>query len=605
MSDIYADRSDRTLPLSVANTGFLLDRLGEDCHTLQFLRELTQNSIEAILRTKEQRGEIQWDVDWIFYELEEVYKLSIIDTGDGMTGEEMVKYINQLSSSVSEQSIAGNYGVGAKVAAATRNPEGLIYLSWKDGEGAMIHLWRNPTDGEYGLRQFERPDGTYAHYTSVDDDVKPDLIGEHGTKVILLGRSIDEDTMTSPEGAASPSRWIAKYINSRYYDFSDGITVRAREGWMNPREDTDRNVLRTLSGQKPYLEEHAQESGRVRLTGAHAHWWILKDEPALSNNSGFIESSGHVAALYEDELYEMSTGRSGMAKLQQFGVILGHRRVVIYVQPIAGEYRRLTTNTARNQLLIDNESLPWEQWAREFQDDLPEEIDEHIQHVAEKSRSKDHSDTIRDRLDDILDLFKLRRYRPTESGRERIDPDATGEGAPRRADRQPPTSAGRTGKQGGRAGGVYSVFQKKDGKPGEEVKPEPYPTVRWISVKEETREPGDLEDRAARYLMDQNLLLINADFRVFEDMSDYWVSQYEERGSVREIVTDEVRVWYEQALIETVIGVQALRNSQEWSLEEIQKALSEDALTAAVMQRYHVNVSVKRGLGAKLGKAPV
>src|SRR5258708_4220837 len=45
--------SERTYPLKVANTGFLLDRLGEDCHPLQFLRELTQNGIEAILRTPE------------------------------------------------------------------------------------------------------------------------------------------------------------------------------------------------------------------------------------------------------------------------------------------------------------------------------------------------------------------------------------------------------------------------------------------------------------------------------------------------------------------------------------------------------------------------
>src|SRR5262245_38304979 len=109
--------SSSTLPLTVDNTGFLLDRLGEDCHALQFLRELTQNSIEAIQRTSEQKGEIAWDVDWISYDLGEhqAFKLSITDNGCGMTGEEMVKYINQLSSSVNRQSLDGNYGVGAKI----------------------------------------------------------------------------------------------------------------------------------------------------------------------------------------------------------------------------------------------------------------------------------------------------------------------------------------------------------------------------------------------------------------------------------------------------------------------------------------------------------
>ena len=88
-------------------------------------------------------------------------KLCITDTGDGMTGEEMVRYINQLSSSSSEQSFVGNYGVGAKIAAATRNPAGLIYMSWRAGRGSIIHLWRDPINLQYGLRQFERPDGTW------------------------------------------------------------------------------------------------------------------------------------------------------------------------------------------------------------------------------------------------------------------------------------------------------------------------------------------------------------------------------------------------------------------------------------------------------------
>src|SRR5262249_45950848 len=61
--------SKETLPLSVDNIGFMLDRLGRDCAPLQFLRELTQNSIEAILRTPSRTGEIRWDVDWNRYDL--------------------------------------------------------------------------------------------------------------------------------------------------------------------------------------------------------------------------------------------------------------------------------------------------------------------------------------------------------------------------------------------------------------------------------------------------------------------------------------------------------------------------------------------------------
>jgi hypothetical protein len=99
------------------------------------------------------------------------------------------------------------------------------------------------------------------------------------------------------------------------------------------------------------------------------------------------------------------------------------------------------------------------------------------------------------------------------------------------------------------------------------------------------------------------VLLINGDFRVFTDMSSWWVRQFDER-TVGPVVVDVVRSWFEQALVETVIGVQAMRGSKEWSIEEVERALSEEALTAAVMQRYHINNSVKRELGSKLGKIP-
>ena len=49
--------SKETLPLSVDNMGFMLDRLGLDCAPLQFLGELTQNSIEALLSEHRRRTE--------------------------------------------------------------------------------------------------------------------------------------------------------------------------------------------------------------------------------------------------------------------------------------------------------------------------------------------------------------------------------------------------------------------------------------------------------------------------------------------------------------------------------------------------------------------
>ncbi len=596
------------LQMSVENTGFLLDRLGQDCHPLQFLRELTQNAIEAIKRTGEP-GRVIWDVDWNTYELADtrVLKLSVIDTGDGMTGDELEKYINRLSSSVAKQSLTGNYGVGAKIAAATKNPHGVVYLSWKHGEGNMIHLARDASSGQYGLKQFQQADGSYSYHLPVDDDIKPEWIADHGTMVVLFGNSEDDDTMTAPKSAASPSRWIAKYLNSRYFAFPDDVEVRARQGWEFPRSDSDNNVLRKLTGQKEYLEEHMMGGGSVELTNATAHWWILKEENAITSNSGHIESAGHVAALHRNELYEHEVGRAGMSKLQQFGIVFGYRQVVIYVEPNDDESLEVTTNTARTHLSIRNMPLPWAEWAQEFRDLMPGELKEFIDEKGAAAASTDHTHSIRERLKSILSLYRLTRYRPSSAGEFMVDESQTARGGKTGNQQQNVAStrnpgSGQSKSVGGKAGNVYSLFERKNGTPATRVRPDPFPHVAWVQVSDGTRAPGFLEDRAAKYLLDQNSLQINGDFRAFTDMIDHWCLEVGDKKGIRETVESACRNWFEQALVETVIGVQALRNSKEWSTRDIEQALSPEGLTTAVMQRYHINVAVKRELGSKLGK---
>lgn len=602
MSAHNAKGGKSTLAMTVYNTGFLVDRLGEDCHPLQHLRELTTNSIEAILRTPEKSGEIVWDVDWVTYDLESVFKLSITDTGVGMTGDEMEKYINQLSSSSSEQSLSANYGVGGKIATATKNHAGVIYISWKEGQSALVHLWRDPETGQYGLKRFDDEKGETTYHFPVEDAVKPPIVTDHGTKVVLLGHQESQDTMKAPPDTPSPSRWISKYLNSRYFKIPQNISIKVREGWEYPRDDKDRNLLRTVIGQEKYLNDHSESFGFVPLTGAKARWWILKDEPAITNNSGFVESAGHVAALYSNELYELTTGRAGYSTLQNFGVIFGYRQVVIYVEP-EPKIGQLTTNTARTALLLNSQPLPWSEWAAEFRDSMPKEISQLIDAKAAGASAADHSKSIQERLQQILDLFKLSRYKPTKDGPFKVQPGTSPGGKPKTTEQSPsPAGTPGSGGTGGATGGVYAAFQTEEGVNAKLVKGESFPQAYWVRVKDGTRTQGDLEDRAARFLPDQNKLLINGDFRVFTDMTNKFVSDLGNNETLRAAVRDAVEQWFEQSLVETVIGIQALRKAPEWTPQDIEAALSEESLTSAVMPRYHVHNAVKRHLGSKLGK---
>ena len=608
MSEVASGVPDakHTSEMQVANIGFLIDRMGKDAHPLQFLRELTQNSIEAILVTPEKQGEVVWDVDWVSYELTigEKVKLACIDSGTGMTGPEMVRYINQLSISTREQAHDKNFGIGAKIAALTRNHEGLVYLSWKDGVGSMIHVWRDPDTHQYGIRRQERPDGTLADWSPITDDVKPDQIDKHGTMVVLLGNSSDAQTMEPPQGAPSPTVWIAKNLNQRYFEFPPGIVVKARQGWKEPRTNTDVNTLRTITGQRAYLDQHSSASGSVPLTRATAHWWILKDEGALTSNSGYIASSGHMAALYQYELYEMAASRSGVARLQLFGVIFGHNRVVIYLEPLADDANggTLTTNAARTVLLLDEEPLPWAEWAAEFRgrDRFPGEIKALMEEVTAGRDVSDHKQAIRDRIRQIRELLNISRYRPASKGTITVSGEELG-GKARENGSARDHAGGHGGGRGGRAGGVYALFIDEEGVPGEQFVPDLDPEVVWISVANGTRTPLLLEDRAAKYLPDQNLLQINADFRVFLDMIERWESRYADVPGASEVIVESVHEWFEQALVETILGAQALKNSPQWAMDDIARLWSEEALTAVVLQRYHIDVALRRTLGTKLG----
>ncbi len=590
------------LGMSVGKMGILVDLLHRDCSQLQFVRELTQNGIEAILQLPDRTGEIRWDVDWNRFELQGsdyAQKLCVIDTGIGMTGEEMAAYINKLSSSVHEQSASGNFGVGAKIAAAPLNPEGLVYLSWKDGQGWMIQLVKDPQTGDYGLLRFD--DGEF--WRRIQDDIKPEPIDQHGTMVVLLGREEDEATVEAPPGAKMPRKWVLRYLNSRYFRLPENISVKVREGWDLPKGDRH-SFLRTVTGQGPWLDENSIASGSLRLNEAKAtaHWWIISSE--ADTNSGHYTPGGHVGALFQDELYELVHGPAGYARLQAFGVVFGGDKVVIYVEPDCGAARSVSANTARTKLIIDHEELDWAGCATEFRLNLPTELRDYQDEIGSASGETDSRRAIQERLRAVQELFRFGRYRPRTGGAFHATPAANAGGTPARSDGGSGDGAGRSGTRGGKKGDIYALFVDETGDAADLVDLPNQPVARWVTEAEKTRSVGDLEERAARYLPEQHLLLINGDFRAFTDMIDRWVNRYDHVPGCRQSVQTVVREWFEQQLVETVMSALALKQSGKWSLAELAEVWSEQSLTAAILPRYHIDMSIKRVLGQRLGRTP-
>ena len=112
-----------------------------------------------------------------------------------------------LASSGREQSAAGNFGVGAKVAAGSRNPHGLEYRSWHHGQGALVCFKRHP-HGRWGLEPQRWPDGRSDYWRPLGEQDKPwPLRGQdHGTQVVLLGRHERHDTTQPPDSVTDGRR---------------------------------------------------------------------------------------------------------------------------------------------------------------------------------------------------------------------------------------------------------------------------------------------------------------------------------------------------------------------------------------------------------------
>jgi hypothetical protein len=110
-----------------------------------------------------------------------------------------------------------------------------------------------------------------------------------------------------------------------------------------------------------------------------------------------------------------------------------------------------------------------------------------------------------------------------------------------------------------------------------------------------------MDDRAAKFIAQQNLLLINEDFRGFTDHVRYWTEKYEHAPGSGSVVQEVVHEWFEQQLVEAVLGAQSLRDSPEWNMSLLEQLWSPEALTAVVLPRYHINLAIGRALGAKLG----
>lgn len=640
-----------TKPLEVERMGFLLERLAADTPVDQQLRELNQNSIEAISRRfrggDASPGKIVWDIDWPFYSNNDVYKISITDNGDGMSPDDMVRYLNNLSvqGAGGSQGLTANFGVGAKITALARNPFGLVYRSWRNGHGAMVQLHRDDDQGEYGLAPFNLPDGTFTYHPPLTAAAKPSLIKESGTKVTLLGKAMEANTAL-PSGRNA--NWILAFLHSRYFELPSSIEIGVRvltrdtSKWpkTEPAPSEKTFNIQKVTPLRELFDSYtpAEMRGIERLSNADVYWWVFEDADEVTKKlSTRSASTGRLGVVFQNEVYLEKRSDAARRTMVNFGVVYGVDHVCLYVIPRPDSGLSIRADTGRSRVLLNDEDIDagdwFERWGAEFKQKLPKPIVD-LQAAFISKLGADNSEDARrrvlERINSLGQLLNPTRYRPDPQGvvfgeglkeadiktrTHRSDPTDTDtntkEDDPEAVDVEDTDEQRPQRRRQRKKVPVFSDIAER-GDDSTLVVPvrERLPDFEfdWVSHSAGTRAEDEMIDKAAELVGDVvsgRKLKINADFRGFRDLVEQVQKEFnpDNDQKLQTKILEHVKDWYATQLVEAILSVRALRNQGTWLRDDVEHALSAKSLTAVAMCRLLVREKIRSSLTKEVGKA--
>lgn len=644
----------QTLPMRTSGTQHLIERTYRESGRYQWARETLVNALEA------SATKVLFGVEWQAVEAQGVYRRVIADDGAGMNADQLVDFFNTFGAG--GKPIGGvheNFGVGAKTSLLPWNREGLVVISYVEGQGSMIWVRQDPTTGEYGLKLFHAMNAageeTLEAVVEPFDNpafgcdwrkVRPSWLKDHGTVVVLLGNStLDDTVLGDPNRDEQDLKGLASYLNRRFWEIPEGVEVSIEElrvnektSWPKTRtaakDDPDRRTnKRVILGAKHWIDYRSGNFHKGALR-AHGHlktpdqtllrWWLWEgDRPAIQS---YAALQGYVAALYQNELYDVT---SHLATYRSFGVTDAsvRQRLWIVAEPPpfdpkvkAGVYPR----TDRNALLIQGGPnsggpLPVADWAAYFADHMPDEVREALRSARHEEGTVDEAwrDKLLERFGSRWRVAKLRAIGDATgtllAGVDTVAPTQPGSPSP------PPRDV--TTAQEGPEGPEGPVIDREPsakaageaGAPalGSDPGPRParktkvgggLPTYRY--AKAEEMEPGML---AAWQAHDpehpEGVVLLNGDHPVIKNQIRYWTDQYADH--LAPDVEREVLSVYGQIAVAKVAHSERLKGVIPSAI--IDRDLRSDAaLTMSLLGLVAEEQVVAARLGAKYGrrKAP-
>lgn len=432
--------------------------------------------------------------------------------------------------------------------------QGILLAVWNRGIGHVTLLGPD----EITLDPNDSEPFAGVEWSPAMPDAEPRWIGEHpsrsGVSIVLL----DKHPPVDPGGHLDTSglHGLRDALEELIYHCPFEVFVRdyADGADFPPGDDLTKvygvaATLKRMSAAGGRLTEVAGASRRG--TPGPYEWFLLR---------GPFELIGHVLRITGGTLVTGAApaGPETWELMRRYGIVGGFDRIVI----------------ADHDYYVEPEVRP-----EAFAASLPDDLAEHNRTVTEAVRSVG-ARTLDTRLQDLTDVWETL---------------ANWEGPVR--DDAPAVEYLRayTG-----SGASWPTRQSKSS-----------PMIIWISGENRNRPAGYLEGLAAAYHADRDLLEINADFPVFQALSLYWCDRYERLAEpvradftptqINATIDEVVREWCEQTLVEVVVGVNQLAGRPGWDESRVRAALSSEALSGAALAIHHVQQSIKRSLGQRLG----
>lgn len=260
-----------------------------------FLRELVANAVDASQKMKAiaSNGDFKGELGElrVRVELDEKAKtLRIIDSGIGMTDEEIDKYINQIAFSSAgeflekykDQNIIGHFGLGFYSAFMVTKKVTIESLSWKEGAKGVI--WSCEGNPEFEMGPCEKADRGTVITLYLDDEAAKDY-GTKGKIQQLLDKYCK--FMPVPVVFGKEQEWKdGKYVDTD----KDNVINKIEPLWTRkPSELKEEDYMKFYRDLYPMKEDplfyiHLNVDYPFNLTGI-LYFPKIKDRMAIEKNN--------------------------------------------------------------------------------------------------------------------------------------------------------------------------------------------------------------------------------------------------------------------------------------------------------------------------------